>query len=409
VFRHAERYELTAHTVDGTVRELGFRRVDGHLVYDLGGLAPEEVARLEVGWPAPALRRVTLVDTPGLGSIDAENSRRTADFLHHDAEQASGADAVIYLMRHLHRSDAEFLGSFMDRSVAGASPVNAVAVLSRADEIGAARTDAMTSAGRIAARYAGDQSVRTLVAEVLPLAGLIAETGLTLSEQEFVALRRLAELAPEERRRLVRSVDDVCEPSATPLTVELRRDLLDRFGLFGLRLALDALASGSVSTSTELARHLVERSGLREIWRVVDEVFLPRAGLLQARTALVALRGIVAELASVDPAGAATLRRDLDELESGTVEFARLQAAHAVMTGSARIPEAERPDVERLLTAGDPAAAAGLDRLGDDERRALVLTGIERWRTRASDPLADPMTTSVAETLARLHEGWFRA
>ena len=65
-------------------------------------------------------------------------------------------------MRHLHRSDVEFLEAFMDRSVTAASPVNAVAVLSRADEIGAGRLDAMDSADRIAARYRDDRAVNVL-------------------------------------------------------------------------------------------------------------------------------------------------------------------------------------------------------------------------------------------------------
>ena len=103
---------------------------------------------LDVRWPASALERVTLIDTPGLASLNDENSRRTREFLDHDGDHAPDADAVIYLMRHLHRSDVEFLDAFMDRSVAAASPVNAVAVLSRADEIGAGRLDAMDSARR---------------------------------------------------------------------------------------------------------------------------------------------------------------------------------------------------------------------------------------------------------------------
>ena len=43
-----------------------------------------------------------------------------------------------------------------------ASPVNAVVVLSRADEIGAARPDALDSARAIAARYAANPHVREL-------------------------------------------------------------------------------------------------------------------------------------------------------------------------------------------------------------------------------------------------------
>ena len=61
-------------------------------------------------------------------------------------------------MRHAHRSDVDFLEAFMDRSVTAASPVNAVGVLSRADEIGAGRLDAMESATRIALRYRGDET-----------------------------------------------------------------------------------------------------------------------------------------------------------------------------------------------------------------------------------------------------------
>ena len=65
-------------------------------------------------------------------------------------------------MRHLHRSDVGFLEAFMDRSVAHASPINAIVVLSRADEIGAARPDALDSAAAVAQRYAGDARVREL-------------------------------------------------------------------------------------------------------------------------------------------------------------------------------------------------------------------------------------------------------
>ncbi|HSL59522.1 MAG TPA: dynamin family protein [Acidimicrobiales bacterium] len=404
VYRHADGYEVSARLRDGAERRLGFRRVDGALELDLDGLHPDDVEVLDVGWPASVLRRVTLIDTPGLGSLDEANSRRTVDFLDHDADTPSGADAVIYLMRHLHRSDAEFLGAFMDRSVTGASPVNAVAILSRADEVGACRLDALDSATRIADRYAADQNVRTLVATVGPLAGLLAETGLTLREPELAALRELAALPDDEVERLLLSADDFCEVSATPLTAEVRRDLLDRLGMFGARFALGELRAGTVTTATELSRALVRRSGLAGLQELIDTQFVPRGALLQARTAVVALRGLAAELAAVDPAAASALRRDLDELEAGAVDFAQLQAAHLVLSGTVPLPAAERAEVERILTTGDLAAALGVDGAGPDERRRVALAGIERWRQRASDPLATSLATSVAETMARLHE-----
>ena len=72
-------------------------------------------------------------------------------------------------VRHAHRADVQFLDAFMDRSVTAASPVNAVAVLSRADEIGAGRLDAMESSARIAARYEQDPQLRGLCAAVVRL------------------------------------------------------------------------------------------------------------------------------------------------------------------------------------------------------------------------------------------------
>ena len=126
--------------------------------------------RSAVAWPTSTLETITLIDTPGLASLNDENSRRTREFLEFDENKPSDADAVIYLMRHAHRSDVAFLDAFMDRSVTAASPVNAVAVLSRADEIGAGRLDAMVSSAKIAAelgfvpQHTIEEAVRDLVA-----------------------------------------------------------------------------------------------------------------------------------------------------------------------------------------------------------------------------------------------------
>ena len=120
---------------------------DGALEIDLGELTAERVERLEVGWPSEKLAELTLIDTPGLGSADEGTSARTtAALLDEEADGPGEADAVLYLMRHLHRSDVEVPRGFLDRSIPHASPVNAIVVLSRADEIGSARPDALDSA-----------------------------------------------------------------------------------------------------------------------------------------------------------------------------------------------------------------------------------------------------------------------
>ncbi len=404
LFRHAAGYDVAAVMPDRSTRPLRFRRDDAQLAIELGELGADDVDHLEVGWPARALRDVTLIDTPGLESLNEENSLRTHAFLETEGSNPANADAVVYLMRHLHRSDAEFLGSFMDRSVAGASPVNAIAVLSRADEIGACRADAMESAGRIARRYAADPNVRSLVSDVVPVAGLLAETGLTLREDEYQQLAALAAMPADERQRLLLSVDDFCDVELSPLTAEIRRDLLERLGLFGVRHALSAIAAGGIASSGDLSRALVEASGVTGLQRIVAETFVPRARLLKARTALVALRGVSAELAATGHAEAAPFAAAVDRTDASALEFSLLQAAHLVLSGAVRLGEAERHDVERALAEADLFTAFGLGDVPAEQRDATVLAGLARWREKANDPLASPLVAAVADTMSRVFE-----
>lgn len=408
-YRKGPGYAVSAHLRDGTDRQLAFRRGERSLDIELGGLGEPDIDWLDVRWPSSALDRVTLIDTPGLASLNDENSRRTRDFLEADSEGGSDADAVIYLMRHLHAADVAFLDAFMDRSVAAASPVKAVAVLSRADEIGAGRLDAMESAARIARRYQSDPQVRALCASVTPLAGLLAETGLTLREDEAATLRTLAATPPDVLDRMLLSIEEFLDLSTSELTVEMRRNLLDRLGIFGVRVALREIANGA-TTAAQLGPRLVEISGLGELRRIIAEHFLPRARVLQARTAVQGLRELAVRLHDIDPAAATRLDREVEQIEASTVDFARLRAAHLVASAAVSFADAERAELERLLLGSSPAAALGLPPAASpDDVRDAALAAITRWRTRAGDPLANPAFVEVCETAARTCESFYAA
>ena len=51
-YRYNLGYSVPARLASGEIRALEFDRGDGSLQIDLGGLAVEEVAHLEVGWPS---------------------------------------------------------------------------------------------------------------------------------------------------------------------------------------------------------------------------------------------------------------------------------------------------------------------------------------------------------------------
>jgi hypothetical protein len=394
-------YEVIARLHDGTQATLGFRRHEGTLEVQLDGRDPAEVERIDVHWPSSSLRDITLIDTPGLASLHDETSLRTQEFLAFGESRPSDADAVIYLMPHLHRRDAEFLGAFMDRTVAAASPVNAVVVLSRADEIGAGRRDAMTSSARIAARYQQLDELRALCSAVVPVAGLLAETAQTLREDEVAALRLLAAGPDAELDRMLLSVATLLDPGASDLTVETRFELLDRLGLFGVRLAVERLRAGPAS-ATDLARDLLAASGFDQLRTLLRQHFLPRAQVLKARSALTALRSLAGALG---PEGQA-LAGQVERCEAGSLDFALLRASHLVGTGDAELTDDEAAAFGRL-TRSDAGAA---ERLGcepnaqPDAVQAAAIAEVERWRTRAAAPLADPARVEVCESAARACE-----
>lgn len=404
-YQRGAGYEVVARLRDGRSEPLGFSRSEGSLDIRLGSLAESVIETIDVSWPTSALAQITLIDTPGLASINDENSRRTREFLEADAERPSDADAVIYLIRHAHRTDIAFLDAFMDRSVTAASPVNAVAVLSRADEIGGGRLDAMESAGRIARRYESDPQLTGLCAAVVPMAGLLAETGLTIREDEVASLRVLAATDDELLSTMLLSADHFCEISSSDLTVEIRRDLLARLGMFGVRLALQEMRSGRASTAATLGPILVERSGLVELRQLISRHFGPRARVLQARTAISSLRTISRTVRDTDPALSAEVERELERIEVTTVEFAQVRGAHLVSTGAVQVTPQERIELDRIVSGRAGAAVLGLAvGASTDDVRAAAIAGISRWRTKAGDPLADPTTLEICDVAIRTLE-----
>jgi hypothetical protein len=385
---HGPHYRVDAVLGGGATEELAFTRDRGALVVDPGARPIASIDHLRVTWPSQNLVDLTLVDTPGLSSLDDSTSARTRSFLAVDEEQSSPVDAVLYLMRHLHRDDAGFLDALADRSLGPLTPASAVAVLSRADEIGAGRLDAMASAGRIAARYAADPRLRRLCVAVLPVAALLAETAATLREDEVAVLRAIAALPAADHARLVLTCDELAEPwPGVDIPSEPRAALVRRLGLHGVRLAVELLRTGAVQTAPQLATALYDASGVGTVAALLRERFVPRARALQGASALATLRGLARQL----PAGPAATRvgRDVEALAAASLELAELRLLHLVLGADTDLSPDE---VDDLVSVARDAGASG----------PAAMAEAERWRVRAAAPLTDGPTREACELGARL-------
>ncbi|WP_448630092.1 dynamin family protein [Cellulomonas soli] len=238
------------------------------LEIDLRGMPADRVEQVEVDWPAPALHALTLVDTPGLDSLSHAASRRSHEFLRAGAP-TSAIDVVVYLLRQVRRSDVRYLED-LQRLRGPEAAASTIAVVARADEVGAGRIDALVSADRLARRHREDPDLAALCSTALPVAGLLAETAQTLRTDEAADLCTLASLNRGVVEELLLSVDRFRRPSlAVPVGAEARAGLLDRLGMFGVRTCV-ALLRGNPLDASELADELTRRSGVEELRRCLD-------------------------------------------------------------------------------------------------------------------------------------------
>lgn len=409
---HAPTVHLTHRGPAGEQRdELPVRRRRGRLEIDLGAVAAADVTHLEVGWPARTLRAATLVDTPGTSSLSPDVSARTAGLLTPPGAPP-GVDAVVYLLRQLHASDVAFLRRLQetasdpaDEGGAGQGAVGVVGVLSRADEVGAGRLDALVAARDVAARLAAGPELAGLCHTVLPVAGLLALGARTLRQEEYLAFRALAEVGREDLQLALLSVDRFTRADSTlPVNPELRDQLVHRFGVFGVRLAV-ALVRGGTPDAPSLAAELRRRSGLDELRDALEVQLAQRSDQLKAHSALLATRGV---LRANPVPGSADLLRRVDTLLADTHGFTELRLLGRLPALQLDLSVAEVAELTQVL-GGHGAGVT--ERLGTDPDAPLELVrsrAVElaaTWRSRAGRPLSDPATSQACRAAARSAEG----
>jgi hypothetical protein len=272
--------------------------------------------------------------------------------------------------------------------------------------VGVGRIDSMASAQRIARRYRVDPKVRRLAQTVVPVAGLLAQSGATLREAEYKALDAIAGASHEEAESLFLSADRfVSAQTPIALTTMEREHLMDRLGLFGIRLSVSLIRQGVASNATTLSTELVRRSGLVELREVLLSQFAQRRDVLKARSALLALER---ELHERPVPGSDVLATELERITSGAHEFAEIRLLNALRAGGVKVKPAEAEEMERLLGAQGGALYTRLDLAPgadvSDVRRALQ-NAIGRWQRRAESPMSSREVADAARVLIRTCEG----
>ncbi|MCW2590463.1 MAG: Isoniazid-inducible protein iniC [Mycobacterium sp.] len=403
-FRNGPTPKVTANHRGGRRSNVPMTRgaTDRALSFDFAGLDPVEVVDLDVEWPASELINTTIIDTPGTSSLSRDVSERTLRLLVPE-DGVPRVDAVVFLLRTLNASDIALLKQIGELVGGSAGALGVIGVASRADEIGAGRIDAMMSAKDVASRFTTEMYKTGICQAVVPVSGLLALTARTLRQSEFVALEKLAAVDVAELSKAMLSVDRfVREDSTLPVDAATRAALLERFGMFGIRISIAVLRAG-IGDSVALADELLDRSGLIALRDVIDQQFAQRSDLLKAHTALLSLRRFV----ELNPIFATpNIVADIDPLLADTHAFEELRLLSQLRSRQTTLNEDEMASLRRVIggSGTDAASRLGLqpDEPYDGPRAAFAAA--QRWRRRSDHPLNDPFTTRACRAAVRSAE-----
>jgi hypothetical protein len=312
-------------------------------------------------------------------------------------------------MRRLQPTDAAFLEAFREPRAQAGRSVNTVTVLSRADEIGGGRSDVMGLARTVAEGYERDARLRELTQSVVPVAGLVAQTAATLTDEEFEDLCLLADLVPTVLSSMLLSTDRFGTATGFPLPQERRHALLRRFGLVGLRWATDWLRSHQDADAdpvdpTRLARHLDRSSGVAELRDILHTQFTGRRDVVKADSALDLVERAILDLG---PAQATAIRSRAERIRLRANGFGERALFDAVHAGGLGVSVDTAAHIERLLGARGGAPASRLDLPEDASPAAVAARAAEEhrhWSGVAADPLAAPDLVRAATVLQRTCE-----
>ncbi|MEU6129582.1 dynamin family protein [Saccharopolyspora sp. NPDC047091] len=408
-----DRVEVVFH--DGSKQAVPFD-TDGGIPAELG-VEPERVSHLEAYLTNAVLRDLTVIDTPGLGSLDAASVARTEQLLGarepDDLDPVSrsavaGAEAVLYVVTQAVRADDQLALDAFTAATASrdAGPANAIAVLNKADTV---EPDSVPGSGgevwRAAESLAAEQAalLGPRVAEVLPVIGLLAETAETggFGAADAEALRALAELDEADRLTMLMSAD-LFTGWECAVPERARERLLERLDLYGVRRALAVLADDPEITAGALRRALLDSSGLAGVLGRLDEVFRARADGIKAAAALASVTALAQ--ASGD-AGERQRVHDAIEVLLSRREAHQLRVLEAltlVTSGAVRFPEDLAAEVLRIGGSADPGAQLGLAGRPQQELVEYALERASWWRSFASFG-ATPAQSRVAFVVHRAY------
>ena len=239
------------------------------------------ISHIEIFINNPHLKNVTLVDTPGSGSLVSVHKRNTKALTHHtlsDSSDLTGkADAIIYLLGHVGKIlDSEFINNFIILNRSIAHPMNMIGVISKIDR----------SANILKNRWDFARDVLNKFPElntVIPISALLEKTVKRLEVNgELSDLREWLSRIPKETLEELLEEREFFDDDETlddcPYTPAQRREKRSGIQWTIFQMIARTLMSYDYNKALSLLR---EYAGFEELCKVLKTHFFERSQLLK--------------------------------------------------------------------------------------------------------------------------------
>lgn len=385
---------------------------DAGMVPQKLGVPREQIAYVDVTLTSDRLENLTVVDTPGMSSVNTSISEEAnkflfdapiADDIDPDSQSAlSGAEAIIYTFtQSVREDDLRALEAFRTMSSRlSSNPINSLGLFNKVDKL------APTPSGDpwpVAEPLSRSQSqlMRRVVSDVVPVVGLLAETTEAgrLTAADCEALRKLAELPAAERTVLLAAAS-LFATRECPVAPEQRERLLRLLDLYGINFAIAHLVANPSMATGELVRLLFAASGFPRLRQTLEQAFRLRTDAIKAGWGLARLETLAA---STEHPAERELLRDAIERVIQDPQYHRLrliEVAAQVTTGTVELPSDMESEIARLALSSEPSHVLGLPANDPEALVKAALAANNRWRAFAVGG-ASPAQARVAHVVAR--------